>query len=66
MKILFLLSAIFATWHFTDLDSDSALFCFVAPLFLSVFIVLGVAEFIREFELAFGGEDGPGDGGGFD
>jgi len=65
MKMLLLLAAVLISWSFTDLESEETMLCIIAPMFLSIFVVLGIAKFIQEYGVDFGSSDDT-DGGGFD
>lgn len=64
MKILLLIGAILIAWNFTDFDSDSVLFCALAPLLLMGLVTLVIAECIHEF--GFSNDGSSDDDGDFD
>lgn len=61
MKILLLLVAGAIAWWFTDLKSESIMLCVIAPLLLSLVMVLSIAEFIRALYISL--DAGTGEGG---
>ena len=44
----------------TDLKSDSIMLCVIAPLLLSLVLVLSVAEFIKALDISFDADSGEG------
>jgi len=60
MRILLLLAAGLIDWWFTDLKSDSIMLCVIAPLLLSLVLVLSVAEFIKALDISFDADSGEG------